>query len=282
MSIAQHLEKIEKTLDSWLGNLPVEKAARYSVMSGGKRLRPLLTLATAEALGAPIEHALYPACALELVHTYSMIHDDLPAMDNDDLRRGRPTLHKVYTEGEAILTGDYLLTIAFEKLASAPHLSADERLELIRLISQKSGAEGMITGQWIDLASENQKLSLEETDSLHLLKTGALIEASILAGAIVAKASPAIKEALSLFAKKLGLAFQIIDDVLDHTHPEEKHGVKSDIDNQKSTYVSLLGVKKAEASAQALYQEGVNILSKHKFDFELLNKLATMMVFRSK
>lgn len=282
MNIAQHRELIDKTLNEWLDETPVEVAARYSVMSGGKRLRPLLTLATAEALGASLEKSITPACAIELIHTYSMIHDDLPAMDNDDLRRGRPTLHKVYSEGEAILTGDFLLTYAFEKLASAPGIDPHSKLELIKLISSKSGSKGMITGQWIDLASEEKKLTLNETDELHLLKTGALIEASILAGAIVAQASKEVKESLSLFSKKLGLAFQIIDDVLDHTHPEEKHGVRSDSNNQKSTYVSLLGVQKAEKVAQELYQEGINQLNHHKFNFEILNRLATMMVFRTK
>ena len=275
------LQKIDAKLADLLDDTPVAAAARYSLFSGGKRLRPLFTLSTAHSLKAPLEKALIPACAIELIHTYSMIHDDLPAMDNDDLRRGKPTLHKVHSEAKAILAGDYLLTIAFETLASSD-LDLSTKLELIKLIANRSASKGMIGGQWQDIESEKKRLSLEETEKLHHMKTGALIEASILAGAYVAQAPADILEKLSRFALKIGLAFQVIDDVLDHTHPHEKHGVKSDLEKGKSTYVSLMGVEEAKRHAEKLYSEACDLLPNEKFNFDLLKDLARMSVFRSK
>lgn len=271
--------EIDKTLSNLLHQVPVAEAARYSVLNGGKRLRPLFALATADALKAPLSQAIVPACALELIHTYSMIHDDLPAMDNDDLRRGKPTLHKVYTEGQAILAGDFLLTYAFEVLSNAPDLSAETKLSLIELVSKKAGASGMIGGQWTDLESEHKLLNLNETNVLHEMKTGALIEASILTGALIGKAKPEMLNTLSQFALKVGLAFQIIDDVLDHTHPEVKHGTRSDVTNKKSTYVSLLGIEKAQAKAIELYESASAMLDNN---FNLLKELARISVFRTK
>lgn len=275
------LQKIDAKLSELLDDTPVAVAARYSLFSGGKRLRPLFTLSCAHALEAPIEKALIPACAIELIHTYSMIHDDLPAMDNDDLRRGKPTLHKVHTEGKAILAGDYLLTLAFEVLARSD-LPAKTLLELIQLIANRSASKGMIGGQWHDIDSEKKILSLEETRTLHHMKTGALIEAAILSGAAVADAPREIREKLSRFALKVGLAFQVIDDVLDHTHPHEKHGVKSDLEKEKSTFVSLLGIDGAKAYAATLYNEACDELESEKYNFAILKDLARMSVFRSK
>lgn len=275
------LQKIDAKLAELLDDTPVATAARYSLFSGGKRLRPLFTLSTAYSLKAPLEKAIIPACAIELIHTYSMIHDDLPAMDNDDFRRGKPTLHKVHTEAKAILAGDYLLTIAFEALANSD-LDISTKVELIKLIANRSASKGMIGGQWQDIESEKKHLSLEETEKLHHMKTGALIEASILAGAYVAKAPADIQEKLSQFALKIGLAFQVIDDVLDHTHPHEKHGVKSDLEKEKSTYVSLMGVEDAKRHAEKLYVDACELLPKEKFNFDLLKDLARMSVFRSK
>lgn len=275
------LQKIDAKLSDLLDDTPVALAAKYSLFSGGKRLRPLFTLSTAYSLNAPLEKALIPACAIELIHTYSMIHDDLPAMDDDDFRRGKPTLHKVHTEAKAILAGDYLLTLAFEALASAD-LEVGTKLELIKLIANRSASKGMIGGQWQDIESEKKRLTIQETETLHNMKTGALIEASILAGAYVAKAPSDIHDKLSRFALKVGLAFQVIDDVLDHTHPHEKHGVKSDVEKEKSTYVSLMGVEEAKKHAEKLYREACDLLPHEKYNFDLLKDLARMSVFRSK
>ncbi len=275
------LQKIDAKLAELLDDTPVAAAARYSLFSGGKRLRPLFTLSTAYSLKAPLEKAIIPACAIELIHTYSMIHDDLPAMDNDDFRRGKPTLHKVHNEAKAILAGDYLLTIAFEALANSD-LDISTKVELIKLIANRSASKGMIGGQWQDIESEKKRLSLEETEKLHHMKTGALIEASILAGAYVAQAPADIQEKLSQFALKIGLAFQVIDDVLDHTHPHEKHGVKSDLEKEKSTYVSLMGIEDAKRHAEKLYVDACDLLPKEKYNFDLLKDLARMSVFRSK
>jgi geranylgeranyl pyrophosphate synthase len=227
----------------------VYEAARYALFAGGKRLRPLLLLQTAEALGAPLKKAYAPAGALEMIHTYSLIHDDLPAMDNDDFRRGKPTLHKIYPEGQALLAGDLLLTQAFECLAEAPDFSSDEKIEMIRILSQAAGGRGMIGGQALDL--DGQALSQEALDLMHQMKTGALFEAAVELGAVTARAPQTVRQALKRFARYYGLAFQIQDDIRDVTHPKEKHGkaLSSDAAKNKATYVSLMGL---DASREAL------------------------------
>lgn len=227
------------------------EAARYSLLAPGKRLRPLLTLATAESLGTPIEAALDPACAIEMIHCYSMIHDDLPSMDNDDFRRGRPTLHKVYNEAHAILTGDYLLTKAFEVIALT-NLSDSLKCQIIALIAHHSGGPGMIGGQVLDIAAEQTPITEELLREIHRKKTGALILASILTGAICAGAS---QEQLTQFKRvgsSFGLGFQILDDVLDITNSQEKHGKSesSDAINGKVTFATLYGVDKASQMAK--------------------------------
>lgn len=274
------LKLIEKGLDEILptSSSVVVEAARYSLKSGGKRLRPLLTLTTAHTLSGEHEKALQPALAIELIHTYSLIHDDLPGMDNDDFRRGKPTVHKAYNEGQAILAGDFLLTYAFECLSKAPHLDPATKLELITLLAERSGAHGMIGGQSIDISTSS--FTLDELNHLHLKKTGALIEAAILTGAICAKASQQHLQSLSRFAHNIGLAFQIVDDVIDVTHPEKKHGKSSDLANHKTTYVSLMGIDASKLKAGQLLQEALSELDRLPFPTQLLKDLAIKLVNR--
>lgn len=236
--------QFEKRLDELISRepLPYEvlfDAARYTLFSGGKRMRPLLTLEVATTLGAPLELALDPACAVEMVHTYSLIHDDLPAMDNDDFRRGKPTLHREFGEGIAILTGDWLLTKAFEVLGEAKGLTAEQRINLVVELSKGAGSEGMIGGQLIDLLSEGQDLSEEELSLMHRLKTARLIGASLSFGAIVAHQDPT---ALKEFGELIGLAFQIRDDLIDQEAGGRDHQMG------KATFVTLLGRERAEKS----------------------------------
>ena len=259
-----YLQEIKNAVEAKLSALVPQKdgaphsslyeAARYSLLGGGKRLRPILTIATAQALGASIDTALQPACALEIIHTYSLIHDDLPCMDDDDLRRGKPTLHKVYSQGHAVLTGDFLLTLAFEVIATAPDLSCEIKVELIRILSQSAGADGMVGGQAVDLLYEGEDCDLKTLSFIHQSKTAALIAAAIEFGAVIAGASLEQRERLKSIGYKAGLSFQIVDDILDVTGDEKELGkpLLSDIHNQKSTSVSLLGLEKAQALAEEL------------------------------
>lgn len=262
------MELIEKRLSALLpeSRLPYKalyEAARYSLLDGGKRLRPQLALAAAEAFGAPKERALDPACALEMVHTYSLIHDDLPCMDNDDLRRGKPTLHRAFGEAQAVLAGDFLLTRAFEVLAEAPDLTEGQRLRLIRRLAQSAGGEGMIGGQLLDLQAEKEKSVEANVELIHRKKTGAMITASLLFGGIVADAPAAEMRLLETLGGKIGLAFQIIDDILDVTADPEQLGktAASDISNNKTTYVSTLGLEKARRKAEQLHGSAKELLA---------------------
>ncbi len=210
-------DEIEKTLDRILpaeASSELYQAARYSVFSGGKRIRPLLTLATVKMLGGDLPSALIPACALELVHTYSLIHDDLPCMDDDDFRRGKPTLHKVYTEGQAVLAGDFLLTYAFELLTTCSALSDGQKLLLISTLAKASGGEGMIGGQVLDIRND------EATDlkTLHEKKTGALFAAAVQFGGIVSGSSMKDIRLLEQLGYQIGYLFQVVDDFLDGEH----------------------------------------------------------------
>ncbi len=259
------------------------EAARYALLGGGKRLRPILTLATVELLGGNPSSTLSPACTLELVHTYSMIHDDLPCMDNDDYRRGKLTVHRKYTEGEAVLAGDFLLTYAFEILATDPHLRADQKVALIETLARLSGSEGMIGGQVMDLAYAGRSITLEELRELHKKKTGALILAALEFGAIIGNASSTQYDCLRQFGEWIGLAFQVIDDILDVTASEVKHGrqIGSDTINKKCTYVSLLGIERAQAYALNCYDQAIRAVSPLPSEGGLLVRLAEFMVHRN-
>lgn len=258
------------------------ESARYAILGGGKRLRPILALATTHMLGGDTACALAPACALEMIHTYSMIHDDLPCMDDDDFRRGKLTVHKKYSEGHAVLTGDFLLTYAFEVLATDPRLTPEKKSHLIAVLARQSGSEGMIGGQVMDLTFEGQKIPLETLKLLHRNKTAALLTASIEFGGVISNASPPFLEALRLFGESIGLAFQVVDDILDVTSSQEKHGraISSDILNEKSTYVSLLGLEQAKACANEFYQQALRALKPLPCDTALLVGLADYVLHR--
>ncbi len=292
-SVDNYMKSKKGVIESRLKELvPEEKnayrslfeAARYSLVNGGKRIRPILALATTETLGGREESALVPACALEMIHTYSMIHDDLPCMDNDDFRRGKPTLHKIYPAGHAVLTGDFLLTYAFQILAEAPHLSADQKIQMIHVLAKNAGGSGMISGQIMDIEAENKILSQDHLNLLHQYKTGALLKAAVLFGCIAAGAEKRVADQLEIFSGNIGLAFQIVDDILDVTASEEKHGRKlpSDVNNHKTTYVSSLGMEKSRQTADALLKSSLEILQGLPYNTSLLAGLAKFIVHRNK
>lgn len=240
----------------------VAEAMRYSLFAGGKRLRPILCLAGAEAVGGDPGEALPVACALEMIHTYSLIHDDLPAMDDDDLRRGHPTCHRQFDEATAILAGDGLLTEAFRIMAEAgPKFEGREAalLEVIRLIGQAAGYQGMVGGQMLDLEAEGRQVSLKELETIHRLKTGALLTAAVRAGALVGGGSRAEIAALTAFGEKFGLVFQITDDLLDVEGEAQEMGKTPgmDVKKGKATYPALLGVAQARQWARRLMEEAV-------------------------
>lgn len=225
----------------------LSKAARYSLLSQSKRLRPLLTLCTLSDLSQDFKIGLDPACALEMVHTFSLIHDDLPCMDNAHLRRGKPSLHIVYGEAHAILTGDFLLSHAFSIIARAPNLSPEIKLDLTELLSEKTGQGGMISGQVVDLLSEGKKINHETLTFIFEMKTAALISASLKFGALIAGASKEVCKQLENCGLAMGIAFQMLDDLLDVTSDETTLGkpIGSDVKNKKSTYLTLFGYEKA-------------------------------------
>jgi geranylgeranyl diphosphate synthase, type II len=278
--IEKHLEILVQEQEVPFNNL--YQAARYSLLGGAKRIRPLLVLATCETFQGDLKLALHPACALEMIHTYSLIHDDLPCMDDDDYRRGKLSLHKAFTEGEAVLTGDYLLTYAFEVLVDSPGLTTEQKLRMISLLSRKSGAKGMIGGQIMDIQNEKDALSLENLSLRHRYKTGALIEASIGLGGIIANVSVEHMKSLEAFGSDIGLAFQIVDDILDVTQGSQKHGkaIGSDIANKKTTYVTYFGLEKAKKTAENLLASSLSHLNHLPCHTPLLSKLATFIVER--
>jgi geranylgeranyl diphosphate synthase type II len=231
------------------------EAMRYSLFAGGKRLRPILFMAAADAVGGDGSRFLHVASGLEMIHTYSLIHDDLPAMDNDDYRRGKLTNHKVFGEGLAILAGDGLLTLAFEVMLSQPEVDVAVLRQVVKQIAAAAGPQGMVGGQTVDLLSEGEKLDHPSLQWMHQAKTGALFRAAVCSGGILAGASPSQVQALTTYAEEYGLTFQITDDILDVIGNEEQIGkpVGSDTKNDKVTYVSLHSL----AGAQQLAQESV-------------------------
>lgn len=243
----------QELVEGFLDNLPwdedvLSESMRYSLLGGGKRIRPVLALAAGAALGGKAETILPAACALELIHTYSLIHDDLPAMDDDDYRRGKLSNHKVFGEGMAVLAGDALLTYAFELLAKPLPVLPGRQLQVIREVAVAAGKSGMVLGQVLDLAGEDKALTLEEIVQIHQGKTGALLVVSARLGGILAGGSQEEVEALSLYAQALGLAFQIKDDILDVEGDSEILGkpAGSDMLKHKATYPSLLGIESAK------------------------------------
>jgi len=250
---------VDKALHAFLPKASVKpptihKAMRYSLFAGGKRLRPILCLAAAEACGGRLENALPLACAVECVHTYSLIHDDLPCMDNDDFRRGKPTCHKVFGEGIAVLAGDALLTLAFEVLGKAEGSPRYGMPALLRELAAAAGSRWLISGQVADLEGEGKKTSARQLRFIHECKTAALLTASIRLGAMSANAPEKKLEDLTAFGKALGLAFQIIDDILDVTQTSAKLGKSAgkDVSAQKATYPSVFGLERSSREADRL------------------------------
>jgi len=261
----------------------VYEAMRYSVLSPGKRLRPLLVLASSQLFGVARRSALQVAAAIEMVHAYSLIHDDLPAMDNSDLRRGRPTSHKQFDEATAVLAGDGLLTMAFQVLADPDtHGDAAVRAELVTAMAGAAGAAGMVGGQMIDLIAEKQPLDIGAITRLQRMKTGALIAFSCEAGAILAKAAAEVRLALRGYAHDLGLAFQIADDLLDVEGSSAETGkpVGADAAAGKATFVSILGIERARAQAELLVNQAVAHLELFEERAELLRQVARFVVNR--
>ena len=280
-------ELIEAALVEELAKTPVLDATlrasmEYSLMAGGKRLRPILLMAAADAVGADGTKFLPVACALEMIHTYSLIHDDLPAMDDDALRRGKATNHVVYGDGIAILAGDALLTLAFTVILRQKDVPAETLLRVVDEISRAAGAEGMVGGQALDLEAENRQITMEELRSVHRGKTGALFCAALRSGAILAGATEEQLAALTSYADHFGLAFQITDDILDVIGSAEEIGkpVGSDEKNNKSTYVSLTSLPEAQALARCTAEAAEEALSIFGSEADFLRGLVTYLVNR--
>lgn len=283
------IERVDQALEAYCppGQNPQSKiyeAMRYSLFAGGKRLRPVLLLECAKMCGGEEDAAMPFACALEMIHTYSLIHDDLPAMDNDDLRRGKPTCHIAFGEGVAILAGDALLNKAFEIVTSyqEDHVSPQTVLRAVSMLAASSGTEGMIGGQVVDLQSEGKEISLSELQYLHTLKTGALIRSACTIGALLAGADEGCLQAVDSFALCLGLAFQIQDDILDVEGSFEALGkpVGSDQQSGKNTYVRLVGLEESKKLVKEYSQKAVDALQQFGSRADFLKELTNTLIYR--
>ncbi|WP_314663388.1 farnesyl diphosphate synthase [uncultured Selenomonas sp.] len=280
-------ELVECALKDELAQTPVldpvlRESMEYSLMAGGKRLRPVLLMAAADAVGADGTRFLPVACALEMIHTYSLIHDDLPAMDDDDYRRGKLTNHMVYGDAVAILAGDALLTLAFTVILRQKVVSAETLLRVVDEISRAAGAEGMVGGQVLDLRAEDVHITMEDLRRVHMGKTGALFRAALRSGAILAGATQEQLAALTSYADHFGLAFQITDDILDVVGTSEEIGkpVGSDEKNHKSTYVSLTSLEEAQELARRTAEEAEKALSIFGTEADFLRDLVAYLVNR--
>jgi geranylgeranyl diphosphate synthase type II len=294
--IEKYLKEKQQLVDRYLeANLPLEgtspavlhESIRYSLLAGGKRIRPILTIAAAEAIGHPPSSVLPVACAFEFIHTYSLIHDDLPAMDNDDFRRGKPTNHKVYGDGMAILAGDGLQTMAFEWCSRADLVNDIEpyvQVQIIAELALGSGNDGMVGGQVMDIQAENQQVELAELQNIHAHKTGKLIRASVRAGALLSGANVTQFDLLTGYAEDIGLAFQIADDVLNVTGTREELGkdANTDAERGKQTYPSFYGLEGAKKLAQECADRAIGRLSSFGGKAEPLRGIAQYIVSRRK
>jgi len=289
--LSQQQQRVEMALDRFLPSLDsypprLMDAMRYSVFAGGKRLRPILMLAATEAVDGETEAILPAACAIECVHTYSMIHDDLPAMDDDDWRRGKPTNHIVYGEAMAILAGDALLTHAFELLSRAPlvdRFSASVLLQVHQCLASASGGFGMIGGQVIDIISEGQEVDLATVEYIHRHKTAALIEASAVIGGLLGGGTDEEVQALRTYGHRIGWAFQIADDILDVEGDAAMLGkaVGRDAELAKATYPAVVGVDVSRRRARELMEEGIHALDVLRHDTGWLRQIASYIVSRN-
>ncbi|MFJ8066688.1 polyprenyl synthetase family protein [Psychrobacillus sp. NPDC096426] len=276
-------QKLTTLIQEIVAPQPLKEAMAYSLQAGGKRIRPLYTLAVLEELNVKSEDASIVASTIEMIHTYSLIHDDLPAMDDDNLRRGKPTNHVVYGEALAILAGDALLTYAFGILARLTNLTADQKIQLIDQLSFAAGAEGMVGGQVLDILGEGKSLTLDELEKVHINKTGALLSFSILAGGIIANASEETMKALQTYAFHIGLAFQIQDDILDIEGTSEQLGktVGKDVLSEKNTYPSILTIDGAKEQLQKQYKSAIAALEEVNMHKGILVAFADYITKRS-
>ncbi|MBN6073965.1 (2E,6E)-farnesyl diphosphate synthase [Aggregatibacter actinomycetemcomitans] len=290
---SQDLQYVQQRINQFLADqfayidsapAPLAEAMKYGLLLGGKRIRPFLVYATGEMLGADMAQLDYAAAAIEAIHAYSLIHDDLPAMDDDELRRGHQTCHIAFDEATAILAGDALQTLAFEILTDIPHLSAEQKLMLIKTLSAAAGVKGMCLGQSLDLISEQKIISLQELEQIHLNKTGALLAAALKMGFICSPhfADTALAQQLERYATAIGLAFQVQDDILDIEGDSATLGktAGSDLTADKSTYPKLLGLEGAKQKAQELYQTALAELKNLPFNTTALYALAEFIVKR--
>jgi geranylgeranyl diphosphate synthase type II len=288
-----YLEQKHKLVNEFLKNYLATKKSKssspkvlcramgYSLMAGGKRLRPILAIASFETAGGKSKNILPIAASLELIHTYSLIHDDLPAMDNDDFRRNKPTNHRVFGEAIAILAGDALLTDSFELIVKTPE-SPDILISVIKELTLACGTEGMVGGQSADIIYEDKKIKEKDLIYIHTHKTGALIKASVRIGAIMARATPDVLNPLSRYGEKIGLAFQIIDDILDITGTKKELGKStgSDITRGKNTYPHIYGLEESKKKAQDLINESINVLKRFGKEADPLREIARYILKR--
>ena len=288
--LADRKDQIDRFLDQWLpgeSKSPerLNRAIRYSMLEGGgKRIRPILALAAAEAVGGTIETVMPFAGCLECIHTYSLIHDDLPAMDDDNMRRGKPTCHRAFDEATAILTGDALLTLAFEWMATPiPNINPTEQLAVISQLAKATGLAGMVGGQMMDIQSENSYLELIQLQNIHIHKTGALIRIACIGGARLAGGSTEQIYALKRYGEAIGLAFQIVDDILNETGDTATMGkpVGSDRRKTKSTYPSVLGLPQSQQEAKNLLDEALRCLESFPQSADPLRSIAKFFVSRT-
>lgn len=280
---------VEEKLVSYANELQcpnvLREAMAYSLEAGGKRLRPLLLFATLQAFGKERNLGVGAACALEMIHTYSLVHDDLPCMDDDDLRRGKPTNHKVFGEAMAVLAGDGLLTYAFQVIMAyeQKEISAEKKVRLVLELAKAAGPEGMVGGQVADMEAEGKRLKIDELEYIHKHKTGKLLEFAVLAGAILSDATEEQEEKLLTFAKYIGLAFQIRDDILDVEGTEEEIGkpIGSDLSNEKSTYTTLFTVDRAKDILEETIAEAKGAISSLQLQDEYLLSICDLIAKRN-
>ena len=279
--------ELDKIFGDFANSSHIVKAMKYSLMAGGKRIRPILCLAAAEAVGSDQEAALPAACAVEMIHTYSLIHDDLPAMDDDKLRRGKPTCHVAFDEATAILAGDALLTLAFQNLSAPVNIKESQALvwlNVIHIISIAAGYKGMIDGQMKDIISEGTLLSLDDLENMHALKTGALIEASVCCGAILGNGNRKQIKQLKIYAKNIGLAFQITDDILNVEGNPAVMGkaVGTDKNRNKSTYPLIMGLKESKIFATNIVNNALKAIEIFDNKADPLRAVARYIIKRKK
>ena len=287
---AEACEQVDTVLDKIIPTFEIapqrlHEAVRWSVFAGGKRFRPALVLAVGKVFNIALEKLLKAAAAIEMVHAYSLIHDDLPAMDDDDLRRGRATCHKKFDEATAILAGDVLQTLAFQAVAEDKNLSAEIRVKLISELARAAGTPaGMVAGQQLDLEAEGKTISIEELERIHQSKTGAMIVVSARAGAIIAETDNETLESVTNYAARLGLLFQITDDLLDVTQTTEVLGKTAgkDLAAEKATYPAIYGLKEAQNLAAEVHREALEELKRIGGDTGILRSLADFIIEREK